>query len=494
MKHASPRQPKNRNGSLPHRHGHRNASSMDSYTHHHPRGDWVSDLDSESDHGTKTTGVRISDLEGEDLKIVCIKFKAGGRVRGPFVPPSTEPRNPKKYSSTIGYGALLPSGGENGVDENRYGVTSYVMAGSYATDKGKGKKGKEKEKEKRGPSLRKSSLPTLGIGESSRTLVNLLGREKEREASKLAKAPPKNKEKEKEKNTDWRSVIAGVGAKSHRDKDKSFGMQLGISGIKKVKSKQLDKGKANDTSVPPASVAGFGYFDAGPVDEEYEILDDPDAEPEDTLENGTAVEETLGESDDDANADQDIDEDVDAGVRSDSPYSEPLPPPITQITSRSHPLQTEVINMDSGSEASLPLSSPVFRRSIGSDEEDLDNESDDRKKASAYRYGYWLDGGAETRKDRKRGGSEGHGREEDVVRETLTEPDRKRQSKVKKSVSMAKEWLEDEQERGGDDKAELYTGKEKSREKTEWLVLDMGTDLGTSSFPTDALKLILHFT
>lgn len=150
--------------------------------------------------------------------------------------------------------------------------------------------------------------------------------------------------------------------------------------------------------------------------------------------------------------------------------------------------------MDSGSEASLPLSSPVFRRSIGSDEEDLDNESDDRKKASAYRYGYWLDGGAETRKDRKRGGSEGHGREEDVVRETLTEPDRKRQSKVKKSVSMAKEWLEDEQERGGDDKAELYTGKEKSREKTEWLVLDMGTDLGTSSFPTDALKLILHFT
>ena len=153
----------------------------------------------------------MSELEGEDLKIICIKFKAGGKVRGPFVPPTTtEPRNPKKYSSTIGYGALLASGGEHGseggVDGYGFGTTAYVTAGagSFSTsqwlnsgDKGKGKKGKDKEK--RGPYLRKSSLPSLGIAEGSRTLVNLLGREKEKEGAKLTKGSPRGKERDKEK-------------------------------------------------------------------------------------------------------------------------------------------------------------------------------------------------------------------------------------------------------------------------------------------------------
>jgi hypothetical protein len=476
------------------------------------RRDRVSDLDSDSDRDDKATDVRQGELEGEDLKVVCIRFKAGGKVRGPFVPPTTEPRNPKKYSSTIGYGALLVSGGENsgvGVDGNGFGVTSYVTAGGGTSqrllggEKGKEKKGKEKkEKEKRGPYLRKASLPSLGIAEGSRTFVNLLGREKEKEGAKLAK--PSGKGKEKEKNKDWISVIAGVGTKSNfRDKDKSFGMQLGIPGIKKGKGKRLDKGKGKETLTPSpvASMSGFGYFDAGPADEEDEILDDADAEVEDALENATVAEDSEGESDDE---DDVVDEDVEAGVRSDSPYSDPLPPPTTQIIPRSHPLQTEVVNLDSDEEASLVLSSPVFQHSVGSDE-DLDNLSDERKKVSAYRYGYQFQHSiveAETGKGRKKG-SAGHGREEDVVKETMTwqgkkgssdghgkedmvkeklpAPDRSGQSNLKReNTSKVTRSADDEQERGGDDEAELDAEKERTKEKAEWIVLDMGTDLGIS--------------
>jgi hypothetical protein len=46
-------------------------------------------------------------------------------------PPTSEPRNPKKYSSTIGYGALLATMGENGgegvLDGHGFGKTNYCM-------------------------------------------------------------------------------------------------------------------------------------------------------------------------------------------------------------------------------------------------------------------------------------------------------------------------------------------------------------------------------
>jgi hypothetical protein len=111
------------------------------------------------------------------VKIICIRFKAGRKVRDTFVPPTTEPRNPKKYSSTIGYGALLATGGENGggggLDGHGFGMTSYVTVGggdaSSGKETGRGK-GKAKEKkqgseksDKCGPYLRKTSLPSLGI-------------------------------------------------------------------------------------------------------------------------------------------------------------------------------------------------------------------------------------------------------------------------------------------------------------------------------------------
>jgi hypothetical protein len=423
----------------------------------------------------------MSELEGEDLKVVCIRFKAGGKVRGTFIPPTTEPRNPKKYSSTIGYGALLVSGGESGggggVDGYGFGVTSYVTAGGGGAspqrlpgDKGKGKKEK-KGKDKRGPYLRKSSLPSLGIAEGSRTFVNLLGREKEKDGAKPGKGPTK------EKNKDWISAITGT--KSNRDKDKSFGMQLGISGMKS-KVKRLDKGKAKDTSTPPpASMSGFGYFDAGPVEEDDEILEEPNAQVEDIQENATVAEESEGEYDDedDGDVDHDLDEDAEAGVRSDSPYSEPPPPPTIQIAPRSHPLQTEVVNLNSDSEASLALSSPVFRRSAGSDEEDLDNLPDDGKKGSAYRYGYRFGHGSAEAETGK--GGKGGAEEPVIVMEKLPVRDWNGASKSKMdNVPKGKKWADDEQEPGGDDEAELHAEKEKTREKAEWIVLDMGTDLG----------------
>jgi hypothetical protein len=78
--------------------GHRHASSMD--RRHPHRRDRPSDLDSDSDPDDTAAGVRMNELESGDLEIVCIRFNAGGKVRGTFVPPTTEPRNPKKYSST----------------------------------------------------------------------------------------------------------------------------------------------------------------------------------------------------------------------------------------------------------------------------------------------------------------------------------------------------------------------------------------------------------
>jgi hypothetical protein len=97
------------------------------------------------------------------------------------------------------------------------------------------RKGREKL-DRRGPYLRKTSLPSLGIAEGSRTFVSLLGREKEKEGAKLAKAPGKGKEKEK--NKDWMSALASVGTKSNRDKDKSFGMGLAIP--------RMGKGRASN--------------------------------------------------------------------------------------------------------------------------------------------------------------------------------------------------------------------------------------------------------
>lgn len=213
----------------------------------HPhRRDRPSDLDSDSDPDDTAAGVRMNELESGDLKIVCIRFNAGGKVRGTFVTPTTDPQNPKKYSSTIGYGALLATGGENGggggLDGHGFGKTSYVTVGGDVsparqpagkeTERGKGKEEKKKGREKsdkRGPYLRKTSLPSLGIAEGSRTFVSLLGREKEKEGAKLAKAPGKGKEKEK--NKDWMSALASVGTKSNRDKGGGFGMGLAIPRI-----------------------------------------------------------------------------------------------------------------------------------------------------------------------------------------------------------------------------------------------------------------------
>lgn len=61
----------------------------------------------------------------------------------------------------------------------------------------------------------------------------------------------------------------------------------------------------------------------------------------DDQENATVAEESEGEYDEeddgDVEHDHDLDEDVEAGVRLDSPYSEPPPPPTIQIPPRSHP-------------------------------------------------------------------------------------------------------------------------------------------------------------
>jgi hypothetical protein len=195
-------------------------------------------------------------IADSDLKIVCIRFNAVGKVRGTFVPPTTEPRNPKKYSSTIGYGALLATGGENGggggLDGHGFGKTSYATVGGDVsparqpagkeTERGKGKEEKKKGREKsdkRGPYLCKKSLPSLGIAEGSRTFVSLLGREKEKECAELAKTPGKGKAKGKNKY--WMPALASVGTKSNQDRDKSFGMEKG-------RARQSDKGKARDTS------------------------------------------------------------------------------------------------------------------------------------------------------------------------------------------------------------------------------------------------------
>jgi hypothetical protein len=281
--------------------------------------------------------------------------------------------------------------------------------------------------DKRGPYLRKSSLPSLGIAEGSRTFVNRLGRE-EKDCAEPGKGHTK------EKNKDW---ISAITAKSNRDKNKSFGMQLGIPGIKD-RAKRLDKGKAKDTTTPPlASMSGFCYFDAGRVDEDDEILEEPNAEVEDIQENATVAEESEG-----GDVDHDLDEDAKAGVRSDSPYSEPPPLPTVQIAPRSHPLQTEVVNLNSDAEASLALSSPVFRRSAGSDEEDLDNPPDDGKKGSAYRYGYRFGHGSAEAE----AGKGGKGAEEPVVgMEKLPVRDWNGASKLK-TGNVPKKWADDEQE------------------------------------------------
>jgi hypothetical protein len=49
--------------------------------------------------------------------------------------------------------------------------------------------------DKRGPYLRKSSIPSLGIAEGSRTFVNRLGRE-EKDGAKPGMGPKKEKNKD----------------------------------------------------------------------------------------------------------------------------------------------------------------------------------------------------------------------------------------------------------------------------------------------------------
>jgi hypothetical protein len=300
----------------------------------------------------------------------------------------------------------------------------------------------------------------------------------------LVKAPGKGKEKEK--NKDWISAF-GVGMKSNRDKDKSFGMGLAIPGMRKGSVGQLDKGKARDTCklALPASTSGYGHFDAGAVDEDEVGLEEPNAEG--VLENPTVAEESEGDSEDeeDAEAGQHFDEDGDVGVRSDSPYSEPQPPPTTQMAPRSHPLQTQAVDPNSDSDASLALSSPVFRRTVGTDEEDVDSfRSDDGKKSSAYRSGYRYGYGhrdgteIETGKGGK-GGSDRHGKGEEVGIEKLPVRDGIARAKLKKGKTQ-REKESDERRRG--DEAERHAERKSVREKAEWIVLDMGTDLGVVSY------------
>jgi hypothetical protein len=197
------------------------------------------------------------------------------------------------------------------------------------------------------------------------------------------------------------------------------------------------------------------------------------------LENANVAEGSEGDSDDEDDADADqFDEDRNVGIRSDSPYSEPHPPPTTQMPRRSHPLQTAAVDPNSDSDASLLLSSPVFRRTVGTDDEDIG--SDHVKKRGyryGYRYGYGHLGGVEIEIGKNgQEGSDGHGKREDAGMEKLPARERNTSTKLKKDKTQ-REKESHERRLGGDEEAGLYAERKKVKERAEWIVLDMGTDL-----------------